>query len=93
MPHCRLALPSGELLKTLIGHTELIDTVTFDPDGQTLASGSYDQTIKLWNVQTGKLLQSLSLHSGPVRSVAFSSDKRYLASGGDDKAIKIWEKK
>ena len=43
------------LLKNLIGHEKWVSSVAFSPDGQTLASGSDDQTIRLWNVNTGEL--------------------------------------
>ena len=60
-------------------------------DGRTLASGSRDKTIKIWNLATGELIRTLSGHSENVLSVAMSSDGRTLASGGGyDKTIKIW---
>jgi len=56
-----------------------------------LASGSWDKTIKLWDVQTGRALQTLTGYSGVVYSVAFSPDGKVLASGNDDKTIKLWD--
>jgi WD40 repeat protein len=64
--------------------------VALSADGLTLASGSFDQTIKLWNVQTGQLLRTLTGHTDVVRSVAWSADGQVLASGSDDRTIKIW---
>jgi WD40 repeat protein len=64
--------------------------VSFSPDGKTLASGSYDNTIKLWNVETGKEIRTLSGHNDSVISVSFSPDGKTLASGSDDKTIKLW---
>jgi WD40 repeat protein len=46
-------------LQTLHGHTDWVRSVTFSPDGQTLASGSTDETIKVWDVNTGKCLRTL----------------------------------
>ncbi|MSV35495.1 MAG: hypothetical protein EXQ47_07850 [Bryobacterales bacterium] len=60
----------------------------------TGASGSYDKTIKPWDVATpgrARLLASLDGHSAGVRSVAFSADGKTLASGSDDKTIKLWD--
>jgi WD40 repeat protein len=65
--------------------------VAFSSDGSTLASGSFDNTIKLWDVKTGKELQTLTGHSYSVTSVAFSSDGSTLASGSDDETIKLWD--
>jgi WD40 repeat protein len=50
---------TGQLLKTLQGHTNQVWAVAFSPDGQTLASGSSDETIKIWDIETGKCLQTL----------------------------------
>jgi len=60
------------------------------PDGQTLASGGGDNTVKLWEVSTGKLLQTLTGHTESVRAI-FSPDKKTLVSSGWDDVIKIWE--
>ena len=75
---------------TLIGHTSSVSSVMFSPDGQTLASGSYDNTIRLWNVQTGIHLRTLTGHTGRVYSVMFSPDGQTLASGSYDNTIRLW---
>src|SRR5438132_8870524 len=67
---------------TLAGHTEFVASVAFSPDGKTLASGSADDTIKLWDVTTGKEKATLKggLGLGIVASVAFSPDGKTLAA-------------
>ncbi|MDP7060111.1 MAG: protein kinase [Candidatus Marinimicrobia bacterium] len=77
-------------LRTLTGHGEAVWSVTFSPDGKTLASGSYDKTIKLWRVRDGRLMKTITGHGGSVLSVAFSPDGKTLASGSYDKSIKLW---
>ncbi|MBD2118561.1 MULTISPECIES: serine/threonine-protein kinase [Microcystis] len=77
--------------KTLTGHSDEVFSVAYSPDGRYLASGSIDQTIKIWEVATGKELRTLTGHSGGVFLVVYSPDGRYLASGSSDKTIKIWE--
>jgi WD40 repeat protein len=70
--------------------SQRVYSVTFSPDGKTLASGGEDKIIKLWDVATGRKLKRLTGHTGEVRAVAFSPDGRMLASGGIDKTIKLW---
>ncbi|MBD2479662.1 WD40 repeat domain-containing protein [Anabaena sp. FACHB-83] len=67
-----------------------VTSVSFSPDGKTLASGSADNTIKLWNLATGEEIRTLSGHSNLVLSVSFSPDGKTLASGSTDKTIKLW---
>ncbi|WP_414518592.1 ribosome assembly protein 4, partial [Nostoc sp. PCC 9305] len=75
-------------VNTLEGHSSRVNSIGFSPDGKTLASGSDDKTIKLWDVSTGKAIKTLTGHSSSVLSVAFSPDGKTLASGSDDKTIK-----
>ncbi len=74
----------------LEGHDSPLWSICFSPDGCFLASGSEDQTIKLWKVATGQEVMTLHGHSGIVRSVAFNPDGKILASGGTDKKIILW---
>jgi WD40 repeat protein len=78
-------------VNTLKGHEDSVGSVGFSPDGKKLASGSYDKTIKIWDVTTGKVLNTLKGHEGWVGSVGFSPDGKKLASGSYDKTIKIWD--
>ncbi len=76
---------------TLAGHAGPVSEVAFSPDGQRLASGSRDQTVKIWDSATGKELFALKGHAGAVLSVAFSPDGKRLASASDDQTVKIWD--
>ncbi len=78
--------------RTIKGHKGYIWSVAISPDGQMLASGNEDSTIKLWNLKTGDLLRTLTGHKSSVASVAISPDGQTLASGSVDKTIKLWEK-
>ncbi|MEA5628030.1 tetratricopeptide repeat protein, partial [Nostoc sp. UHCC 0251] len=80
----------GKAVQTLTGHSSWVLSVVFSPDGQRLASASFDNTIKLWDVAIGKAVQTLTGHSSPVLSVVFSPDGQRLASASDDKTIIIW---
>ena len=65
---------TGEELNLLTGHTGLVTSVSFSPDGNTIASGSSDGTIRLWNANTGVHLRTLTGHTDYVFSVSFSPD-------------------
>jgi WD40 repeat protein len=83
---------SPYLASFLRGHTDSVNSVAFSPDGQTLASGSDDNTVILWDVAIRQPLgQPLVGHTDSVSSVAFSPDGRLLASGSADNTIRLWD--
>ena len=75
----------------LTGHTDLVNSVAFSPDGRTLASGSSDSTVRLWDGVTGRHKQTLKEHEGSVNSIAYSSDGKTLASGSSDSTVRLWD--
>ena len=81
---------AAQLKATFEGHTDIIWSVAFRPNGVMLASGSQDRTIRLWNLNNGKLKITLTGHTDAVNSVAFSPDGQTLASGSWDGTIRLW---
>jgi WD40 repeat protein len=77
--------------RTFLGHTADVRSVVFSPDGSRIASGSEDQTVKVWDVISGKTILTLAGHKGLVTSVAFSREGRQIASGSDDGTVKLWD--
>ncbi|MBD2744009.1 serine/threonine-protein kinase [Coleofasciculus sp. FACHB-1120] len=75
---------------TLRGHLKSVASVAISPDGEMLASGSLDNTIKLWNLNTGQEISTLNGHSKSVGAVAISPDGQTLASGSWDNTIRLW---
>ncbi|CAD8198450.1 unnamed protein product [Paramecium pentaurelia] len=77
-------------LYKLDGHSQPVSSVSFSPDGKTLASGSQDNFILLWEVKTGQNTRKLNGRSA-ILSICFSPDGNTLASGSSDKSICLWD--
>lgn len=78
-------------LRILDAHKYTVYTVDVSPDSKTILSGSWDNTIKLWDMDTGELLKSYYGHHQPVFSVRFSSDGKKFISCSKDFTVKIWD--
>ena len=76
---------------TLGGHAQSVYAVSFSPSGKLLATGSADNTVKLWDTTTGKQIKTLSGHTNWVNAVSFSPSGKLLATGSDDKTVKLWD--
>jgi len=76
--------------RTLSGHSDVVKSIAISPDGQILASGSYDKKIKLWAMSSGELLRTLPAHTKRVTCIAISPDGQTLASSSEDATIKLW---
>ena len=74
----------------LEGHSNVVWSVVFHPEGNLIASASADKTIKLWS-RDGKLQKTLTDHADKVSKISFSSDGKYLASASHDRTVKIWD--
>ncbi|GFZ21679.1 WD-40 repeat family protein [Actinidia rufa] len=73
----------------MTGHQQLVNHVYFSPDGQWVASASFDKSVKLWNGITGKFVAAFRGHVGPVYQISWSADSRLLLSGSKDSTLKL----
>ena len=75
----------------LTGHTETVSTIAYSPDGSMLASGSWDDTIRLWDTATGETIKTLIGHEEGILSIAFSPDGKTVVSGSYDDTVRLWD--
>src|SRR5439155_6341691 len=84
-------VPLGREIRRFLGHKDSVVAVAFSPNGRSALSGSWDGTVRLWDLETGKELRRFTGHSGAVDSVALSPDGRRALSGGNDRTVRLWE--
>ena len=83
-------LSTGALVSTLSGHTGMVRSLQFSPNGMQIATGSDDATIRIWETATGRILRTIGEPHGPVSSIAYSPDGSRIAAGTQDTIIRIW---
>jgi hypothetical protein len=82
---------TGELRKSVDSFQSVIKSITFSPNGKIIATGSWDNTVRLWDTNTLARIKTLHGHKSFVYSVAFNNDGSVIASGGLDGALLLWE--
>ena len=76
--------------KSFLGHSDWVHAASFAPGAAIIASGSADQTIRLWDVATGKELKRMGDHTAAVWTIAFHPSGKLLASGSADTTVRLW---
>jgi hypothetical protein len=93
IPSLRTPRSQGWILQHLKiqGHADAVGSVAFSPDGQSIISGSYDNTVRVWDATTGTEQHTMHGHEDWVRSVAFSPNSQSIVSGSDDCTVRVWD--
>jgi len=86
-------IPLGARLYKFSGHTQQIRGITWSPDGRHIASGSYDNTVRVWDVTDEGHVYVYPGHFSAVYTVAWSPDGKRIASGSSDKTVQVWDAK
>ncbi len=82
----------GSYMTQLIGHQRTINSISFSPDNQLIATASDDHTVRLWD-QNGKAIKTLKGHQGAVNSVSFSPDSQWIVTAGNDRKVILWNRR
>jgi guanine nucleotide-binding protein subunit beta-2-like 1 protein len=80
----------GIPVKSLQGHSHFIQDITLSMDAQFALTASWDQTLRLWDLQAGKSTRLFRQHTKDVISCAFSADNRQIVSASRDRSIRLW---
>lgn len=80
----------GAPLQSFEGHLDAAYALAVSPDGKMIATGAYDQKIRLWDTATGKEIALLKGHNGVVSGLSFRPDGKVLASASADRTVKLW---
>ncbi len=75
----------------LIGHSSYVYCIAFNPNGSILASGGFDDSLRLWDVRYGRVFKEIAAHGDPVTSVDFSEDVSTLLMASFDGLIRLWD--
>jgi WD40 repeat protein len=81
----------GKELSAIVGHKGPVASVAFSPDGRWLVSGSWDRTVKIWEIESGREVRTLAGHADSVQSVSISPDGLWIASASADGTVRVWE--
>ena len=81
----------GKELNVWYGYTGVVSSCNFSPCGQFIVSGSWDNTVKIWDVLSGNCIKTLKGHTNDLSSCNFSSCGTLIVSGSRDETIRVWK--
>jgi WD40 repeat protein len=82
---------SKEIVRTFIGHTDVISSLDFGPEKYKMLSASWDGSARIWDISTGMMLQKFKVSKTAVHSAIYTPDGKRIITGGDDRLIRIFD--
>ena len=82
---------SKEIVRTFIGHTDVISSIDFGPEKYKMLSASWDGTARIWDISTGMMLQKFKVSKNAVHTAIYTPDGKRIITGGDDRVIRIFD--
>ncbi len=82
---------TGEIVRILKGHTNVVEDLKFSPDGKRLITSSHDYSAIIWDVQTGRMIHRLTGHKDHVYAATFTLDGLRAVTASDDRTVKLWD--
>lgn len=79
------------VVRTFIGHTDVVSSARVSVDQKTLLTGSWDGSVRLWDIGTGLMKRKLVHSKTPVHVAVFDSDEKHIYSAGADRVIRVWD--
>jgi WD40 repeat protein len=87
----RTVYPQANTLYVCLGHTSRVTSIAWSPNGNYLASASFDKTVHIWNGANGSHLLAYHGHTARVNALAWSPDNKYIVSASDDRTVHLWD--
>lgn len=84
-------IQSGKISLEIKAHDGFVSNAIYSPAGNTIASSSWDRSIKIWDAKSGLIIRTLEGHTNHVKDIDFSSKGNLLISGGDDNKVRLWD--
>jgi WD40 repeat protein/serine/threonine protein kinase len=88
---CSLIPPGGPLIRTFEGHTDWVQAAALTPDGRCAISGSWDRTLRVWDLESGQSVRTLKGHTNLVHAVAVTPDGDCAISASSDRTLRVWD--
>ncbi len=82
---------SKTIVRTFVGHTDIVSSISFGTDPQLMLTSSWDGTARIWDIHSGMMVQKFKGHTGALHAAIYSTDGKFIFTAGDDRVIRMWD--